>query len=218
MTVAHAVNNKPPAGAPLRKIRSALVIALLFAYAVLSPFAATNASSALALLAWLCLVAAILLALPWKLGLATALVLLVPLAWVPSEGLLRVPPVIIYLALAAWFGKTLLPGREPIISWFASLERGELEPVLARYTRRLTVMWSAFFALMAILSAAFGVLADAETWSLFTNGVNYFLMALLFFGEYGYRRLRYSQYRHASLARMIQMLFTAGRARHRAGR
>lgn len=199
-----------------RKIRNGLVVALLCAYAVLSHVAAATGGSGFAWLAWVCLVVPIALALPWKVGPAIAAALLAPLAWVPTDALLKVPPVIIYAGLAAWFGRTLLPGRQPIISGFASLERGELEPVLARYTRRLTVMWSAFFAAMAVLSAALAVLADAETWSLFTNGVNYLLMALLFVGEYAYRRVRYSQYEHASFPRMIRMLFTAGRGRRRA--
>ena len=200
----------------MRKARSALVLALLCAYAVLSHLAATTNGSAFAWGAWLCLAGAIALALPWKAGLAIAAALLAPLAWVPIEALLRIPPVIIYLALGAWFGRTLLPGRQPLISGLASLERGELEPELARYTRRLTAIWSAFFFVMAVLSAALAVLADAETWSLFTNGVNYLLMALLFVGEYAYRRVRYSQYRHASFPRMMRMLFTAGRTRRRA--
>jgi uncharacterized membrane protein len=219
LTVAQAVNDEPPRAAPLRKTRSVLVVALLLAYAVLSHVAATTGGSDLALAAWVCLVAPIALALRWSTGLPIAAALLALLAWVPTEELLKVPPVIIYLALAAWFGRTLLPGRQPIISRFASLERGELEPVLARYTRRLTVMWSAFFAVMAVTSAALALFADAESWSLFTNGLNYLLMALLFVGEYAYRRVRYSQYEHASFPRMLRMLFTAGKAgRKAAGR
>ena len=122
----------------------------------------------------------------------------------------------IYLALAVWFGRTLLPGRVPLISRFASLERGDLEPVLARYTRRLTAIWTAFFLAMATLAAVLALLADGHTWSLFTNGLSYLLMGVLFFGEYAYRRLRYSEFRHASLPRMIRMLVAAGRTARRA--
>lgn len=207
----------PANGAPgLRKARNALAIALLCAYALLSHFAATTGRTDLAWISWLCLAAAPAIALRWKLGVPMTAALLAPLAWMPIAELLRVPPVIIYAALAAWFGRTLLPGREPFISRFASLERGELEPELASYTRLLTVIWSAFFAGMAAVSAALAVLADAGTWSLFTNGVNYVLIAALFVGEYVYRRVRYSHYRHASFPRMMRMLFTAGRTRRRA--
>jgi uncharacterized membrane protein len=198
------------------KVRNALVVALLLAYAVLTHVAATTGGGNYALLAWCSLIAAIALALPWKAGLVAAIALLAPLAWLPIEALVKVPPAIIYLALAAWFGRTLLPGRQPLISGLASLERGELEPVLARYTRRLTAMWSAFFVLMAAVSAALAVFADAETWSVFVNGVSYLLIALLFVGEYVYRRVHYSQFRHASFPRMMRMLFTAGRTQRRA--
>jgi uncharacterized membrane protein len=200
----------------LRKARNALAIALLCAYALLSHFAATTGRTDFAVISWLCLAGAPAIALPWRLGVPMAAALLAPLAWVPIAELLRAPPVVIYAALAAWFGKTLLPGKEPLISRLASLERGELEPELARYTRLLTVIWSAFFAAMSAVSAALAVLADAGTWSLFTNGVNYVLIAALFVGEYVYRRVRYSHYRHASFPRMMRMLFTAGRARRRA--
>lgn len=195
------------------------MIALLCAYAAFSHFAATRGNAAFALVSWCCLVGAIALALPWKAGVPVALALLAPLPWVPIEALLRIPPAAIYLGLAVWFGRTLLPGRQPLISGFASLERGQLEPELARYTRRLTAVWSGFFAAMALASAVSALLGDVGTWSLVTNGINYVLMALLFFGEYAYRRVRYSRYRHASLPRMIRMIFTAVRAGHRpAGR
>jgi uncharacterized membrane protein len=193
-----------------------LVVALLCLYTFASHVAATGGAVAYAWLAWSSLVIGVALALPWKAGLAFALAFLGPVPWLPSDALLKVPPVVIYLALAAWFGRTLLPGREPLISRFASLERGELEPVLARYTRRLTAVWTAFFVAMALLSAALALAADGETWSIFTNGVNYLLMAVLFLGEYVYRRLRYSEFRHASLPRMIRMLVGAGRGNRRA--
>jgi uncharacterized membrane protein len=205
--------------APLRKIRNALAIGMLLAYIALSHFAATTGTAGFAWAAWSCLAGTIAFGLPWKAGVPLAAALLAPLAWIHVETLLRVPPVIIYAALAAWFGRTLLPGRQPLISAVARLERGQLEPELASYTRGLTAVWSAFFAVMAVASAALAALADAATWSLATNGVNYLLMALLFFGEYVYRRVRYSRYPHASLARMIRIMFTAGRAGRRpAGR
>jgi uncharacterized membrane protein len=203
-------------GRALQIIRSMAVIGMLCGYALCAHFAATAGTAGLAWASWLCLVGAIALALPWKAGVPVALVLLAPLAWVPIETLLRIPPAVIYLGLAVWFGRTLLPGRQPLISGFASIERGQLDPELARYTRRLTAIWSGFFAIMAVLSGATAVLGDVHTWSLVTNGVNYVLMALLFFGEYAYRRVRYSGYRHASLPRMIGMIFTAVRARRRA--
>jgi len=202
--------------APWRKVRSALVIALLCLYTVASHLAATSGAAAYAWLAWSSLAAGVGLALPWKAGLALALALIGPMPWVPVAWLVAVPPVVIYLALAVWFGRTLLPGRVPLISRFASLERGELEPVLAHYTRRLTAIWTAFFVAMATLSAVLALLGDGETWSFFTNGVSYLLMGVLFFGEYVYRRLRYSEFRHASLPRMIRMLVTAGRTARRA--
>jgi uncharacterized membrane protein len=207
---------EPAASTPFWTPRMGVVLLLLCAYPLLAHAEAASGNPYFAWTAWLCLVGAISLALPWKAGLCVAVALLTPLAWIHADVLLRIPPVIIYLALGVWFGKSLLPGREPLISWFARMERVHLEQDLARYTRLLTLIWTVFFVSMSALSASLAVFAEHETWSLFTNGASYVLIALLFVGEYAYRRVRYSHYRHSSLPRMITMLYR-GMSRRRAG-
>src|SRR5260370_7687373 len=59
----------------------------------------------------------------------------------------------IYLFLLWYFGSTLLPGREPIITRFARRAHGAVQPAMERFTRRLTVAWCAFFAAPLIPSA-----------------------------------------------------------------
>ena len=71
--------------------------------------------------------------------------------------LLFVPPAALNVAFGVFFAVTLAPGREPRIASFARLERGELPPDLARYTRRLTWLWTVFF----FASAAIGLLLAA---------------------------------------------------------
>ena len=74
--------------------------------------------------------------------------------WGRALGFMYLPPVLVMLAMMVLFGKTLLPGATPLVSRVASLWRGSLDPVVARYTRRVTVAWTAFFALMALESIA----------------------------------------------------------------
>ena len=63
-------------------------------------------------------------------------------------------PVLLNLVLCFLFARTLRAGSEPLVTRFARAERGgELPAELARYTRRLTAAWAAFFALMAATSA-----------------------------------------------------------------
>jgi uncharacterized membrane protein len=190
--------------------RKGLAVLLLCGYTVFAHVGATSGRLDFAWIAWLCLVAVVALALPAKPRLAVCVALIAPLLWLDIETLLRLPPVVVNLALAAWFGKSLRPGEEPVISWFARLDRGELVPELAAYSRRLTAIWTVFFVIMALLCALLAVFADAETWSIFANGISYVLIGSLFVGEYVYRRVRYRHYSHTSLPHQISMMLKAG--------
>lgn len=115
-----------------------------------------------------------------------------------AQPFVYVPPVALNLGLAAVFARTLRSGREPLISTFARLERGTLEPDLERYTRTLTAVWVAFFVGAAALSAWLAVAASAAVWSGFVAVGNHVAAATLFLGEFAYRRWRFPQYGHAS--------------------
>jgi uncharacterized membrane protein len=126
-----------------------------------------------------------------------------------ASGLGVALPIAVNLALCALFGRTLARGREPMIARFARLERGdELPGDLARYTRVLTVLWTAFFAAMASISLGLALWGSTLAWSVFTNVVNYLLIAAFFFGEYVYRRLRFRHYRHLSPLEVVRRLHT----------
>jgi uncharacterized membrane protein len=200
--------------------RSALAVLLLIAYPILTHVAMSTGFVYLGWMAWLCLAALVLMAVSARRRLAGFVLLMVPLALVDAETLLKAPPVVINLALAAWFGMSLKKGEEPMIGWFARLERGdELSPELATYTRRLTVLWTVFFVTMAATAALLAAFAAAETWSIFANGVDYVLIGVLFVGEYAYRRVRYRHYRHASLVDLVRTVVRSGRlAPRRTGR
>jgi uncharacterized membrane protein len=192
--------------------RHALGVLLLLSYPVLTHAAVTTGLAYLAWTAWLCIAALVYLSFPGQWGLAGfALLAAAPLAADP-DALLKFPPVVINLALAVWFGRTLAPGEEPMISWFARLARGtELPPDLARYARRSTLMWTAFFVSMASAAAALAVLATPRTWSLFANGIDYLLVGVLFVGEYLFRRVRYRHHAHRPLADVVRTVARAGR-------
>lgn len=117
--------------------------------------------------------------------------------------LLYMPPIVVNALLCWLFGRTLRRGREPIISYIARLDRGVLPPELARYTRRLTCIWTVFFALVGAASAGLALLSPQELWAIFTD-VSYLFAGLLFFGEFVYRRLRYRRYPHSSALHVIR--------------
>lgn len=109
-----------------------------------------------------------------------------------DEMLLRLYPAGISIALLAVFALSL---RTPptVIERLAQLGRGvaELPPDAVRYTRLVTEIWCAFFALNAAIAVWSAVAASREVWALYNGFVAYLLMCVLFFGERVVRRLRF---------------------------
>ena len=57
--------------------------------------------------------------------------------------------VAIHVALAIMFGLTLRPGQEPLVTALARRVHGGLTPGMAAYSRKVTLVWSVYFVLMA---------------------------------------------------------------------
>ncbi len=107
------------------------------------------------------------------------------------------PPILIYVFLCWAFARTLVPGREALVTRIARLVRdGELPEPLVVHTRRVTWLWAVSLALMAAVSAVLARFAEPATWSFFTNILSYALLAALFVLEYLYRLARYPEIRH----------------------
>jgi uncharacterized membrane protein len=90
-------------------------------------------------------------------------------------------------ALALFFGRTLFAGREPLCTRFARMIRGQLEPRVAAYTRKVTIAWTAFFVVMLVVSIVLYGLAPISVWSAFANLMMLPLVALMFVVEYAIR-------------------------------
>ena len=108
-------------------------------------------------------------------------------------------------AFMLWlFGRTLLPGRLPLISQVARhLNDGELTPAVAAYTRRVTLAWSLFFAAQLLGSALLYLFAPLAAWSLFVNVLNTPLIALMFAAEYLVRLLLHPDQARNSIPQVI---------------
>ena len=109
-----------------------------------------------------------------------------------------------YLFLLWYFGSTLLPGREAIITRFTRRVHGAVQPAMERFTRQLTVVWCAFFAAQLIASALLFAFAPLNAWSLFINLLNLPLLALMFVGQWVYRRLRHPDYPRSSIWQAVE--------------
>ena len=124
-------------------------------------------------------------------ALAAALALLLSLE--RGELLLYLPPVAINLLFLIGFLRSLQPGETPLITRIAIAFGEELTPQRQRYTRQVTVAWTLLFAALTAECLLLALLAPPALWSLFTNGINYLLVATLFVGEYLLRRRLFPQ-------------------------
>ncbi len=105
---------------------------------------------------------------------------------------LYLPPLLISGTLFIVFSQSLTKSREPIISKIARLLFAENDPQILAYTRRVTLLWNIFFALIFIESALLALFTSIEVWSLFTNLLNYLFVVIVFALEYLYRRIRFA--------------------------
>lgn len=126
--------------------------------------------------------------------------------WGDEAALVYVPPVLANLAMMVLFWRTLRPGSTPIVARVASLWRGPLDREVAAYTRRVTVAWTVFFAVMAVESAALALFAPLHVWSLFTNGLNYVFVVLFFVIEYRLRLVCLPRHEHLSFRDFCRLL------------
>jgi uncharacterized membrane protein len=110
----------------------------------------------------------------------------------------------VYLFLLWYFGRTLVRGREPIITRFSRSVHGPLPPAMERFTRKVTIAWCVFFAAQLIVSALLFGFASLDTWSLFINLLNLPLLAVMFGGQLVYRAIRHPDFPRASVLRALQ--------------
>jgi uncharacterized membrane protein len=114
---------------------------------------------------------------------AAALLFCVALAWIDSNALLRWYPVLMNAMGLAVFGLSLRYGP-PIIERLARLTEPELPPSGQRYTRRVTQVWTLFFAANGLVSALFAHYASWHLWTIYNGAVSYVLIGLLLAGEW----------------------------------
>lgn len=223
----------------LSQVRRSAAVALAVAYPLFAHAASLLNSPGLTVASVAILAAAILIR-PMMDGRAWAW-LAAPAAALAIVGLWRIdaaalvlflPPVLLSVFLAWLFGHTLLRGSRPLIERLVRLLQppGEPpEPAVIRYAGRLTFVWAALFALLALVNlglaacATPGGLLEAvgvpaplavsrETWSLFANILNYAIVAAFFVLEYAYRRRRFPGRPYRNLADFLRRAAAAGPA------
>lgn len=114
------------------------------------------------------------------------------------------PHAAINLFLLWVFGRTLLHGREPLVTVFARRVHGNVPAHVAAYTRRVTAAWCVFFAAQIAVSAMLFAAGRLEVWSFFVNVLALPLVAVMFASEYLYRIARFPQDDHVSIWKGVE--------------
>lgn len=122
---------------------------------------------------------------------------------------LYLPPILLPMLLLFVFGRTLLPGQEPLVTAIGEASRGPLSPAMRHYTRRITQFWCAVFVVMMSWSLILPWLQQPELWSWFTNIINYGLVALLFLGEFILRKFLFPDHNHPGFVEYLRIVTQA---------
>lgn len=196
--------------------RAALAVAAVAAYQMLAHHAVATPGEhglglAMALLPPLALALAAAARSPrrgwllplWALAAAALWAARTPLALHFAWGL-YLEHVSFNLGMALVFGRTLASGRVPLCTQFATAIRGTLSPAIARYTRRITVAWTAFFVAIAAVSTLMFAAAPVVAWSTFANYLALPLVGVMFAAEHVCRRFALPRESHSGMLDAIR--------------
>lgn len=89
------------------------------------------------------------------------------------------------------FAGSLLPGRTALVTRIAASAQEQLPPPLIGYTRQVTWLWTVVITAVLLFDLYLIFAGSRERWSEFANIYIYGLLAVVFFGEYLYRRIRF---------------------------
>jgi uncharacterized membrane protein len=117
---------------------------------------------------------------------ACALVFCAVIGFVDDPRWLRAYPVLVNAALCAIFAASLRGGM-PVIERIARVRQPQLPPSGVAYTRRVTQVWTAFFACNGLAAAALSLWAPWDWWTLYNGAISYVLIGLLVVGEWWVR-------------------------------
>ncbi|WP_238641613.1 hypothetical protein [Halorhodospira sp. 9622] len=106
---------------------------------------------------------------------------------------LYAPPILLPMAVAWMFGRTLLAGRQPLVEQIATAIVGDRHSSAERrYMRTVTWLWTLLCSALTLNTILLLLLgASPQTWSLFANIINYLVIGGAMIGEYLVRCLRF---------------------------
>lgn len=124
----------------------------------------------------------------------------------------KIIPVLIQLMLMFLFGQTLLKGKGPsLVETFARLEFPQFPDYVSPYCRTVTIIWTSFFAMNAVISTVLAVWGTNYWWALYNGVLMYVLMGVLAIVEYIYRHYRFPDFVIPDMQSSVKTMFINGR-------
>ena len=115
-------------------------------------------------------------------------------------------PVMISALLLVGFSSTLRSGQTPIVERFARLQDDQLPAGAVGYCRSVTKVWYVFFVVNGAVAGALAFI-DVTWWAVYTGGIAYALMGLLFGVEYIVRKARFRRFGRGLHDRALARIF-----------
>lgn len=126
-------------------------------------------------------------AMTWSLLAVAAMIALISFF---DRGLaVRLYPAVMNLSMLAAFVATLVRGP-PMIERLARIMEPDLPESGVRWTRNVTRIWIAFFAMNGAIATWTAFYADWRLWTLYNGVIAYIAMGALLCGEFVLRHLR----------------------------
>lgn len=100
---------------------------------------------------------------------------------------LKLYPVAVNATLLATFLFSLF-SEQSAIERITRIQDPDLAPEGVRYTRKLTMIWCAFFVFNGCVALWTAVAADEVVWAIYNGFIAYLLIGFLLLGEWLYRR------------------------------
>lgn len=99
--------------------------------------------------------------------------------WLDSSGAVLYYPVLVNAALLVLFAASLV-SPPSVIERIARLREPDLPQAGVAYTRRVTIVWTVFFALNGAMALYTAVFTTLETWALYNGFIAYVLIGAVF--------------------------------------
>lgn len=114
----------------------------------------------------------------------------------------------INVLLCGWFGSTLRGDQLSLIGQFAERVHA-MTPDMRTYTAQVTMVWTAYFALMAAASLLVYATLSFAAWSLLSNLVSPIMIGVLFIGEHLVRYRIHPEFERTRLIDALRASFGA---------